>query len=98
MVVELIQAELRELELAHEAACKAVVLIPEGGGDYHSTGLVEVMGKAVAVILNRRFTTSIHGFRAAYMGITRSPLPQNRDKLPLPLFGGKFLGNFACLY
>ena len=45
-----------------------VVLIPKGGGKYLRIGLVEVVCKAVAVILNRRFTASItyhnslHGF------------------------------------
>ena len=49
---------------------QAVVLIPKGGSDYLGIGLVEGMWKAVAVILNRRFTASItyhnslHGFRA----------------------------------
>ena len=47
-----------------------VVLIPKGKGDYRGIGLVEVMWKAVAVILNRRITSSItfhdvlHGLRA----------------------------------
>ena len=46
-----------------------VVLIPKGGGDYFSIGLVEVICKALAVILNRHFNPSItyhdslHGFR-----------------------------------
>ena len=56
--------------LPEEAACQAVVLIPKGGGDYRGIGLVEVIWKAVAVILNRNFTVAItyhdflHGFRA----------------------------------
>ena len=68
--MELIQTILLEGELAEEAACQAVVLIPKGGGDYRGIGLVEVMWKAVVVILNRCFTKSItyheslHGFRA----------------------------------
>ena len=33
-----------------------------------------------------------------YMGITRSLLPHNHVKIPLPLLGGNFLGNFARLY
>ena len=43
---------------------------PQGEKDYRGIGLVEVMWKVVAVILNRRFTSSItyhdalHGFRA----------------------------------
>ena len=46
-----------------------VVLILKGGGDYRGIGLVEMVWKAVAVILNCRFTASItyhdslHGFR-----------------------------------
>ena len=70
MVVELNQTEFREGEPAEEAVCQAVVLIPKGGGEYRGIGLVEVMWKAVSVILNRRFTTSttyhdyLHGFQA----------------------------------
>ena len=47
-----------------------VVLIPKGKKDYRGIGLVEVMWKVVAAILNRRFKASInyhdflHGFRA----------------------------------
>ena len=47
-----------------------VVLIPKGVGDYHGTGLVEVVWKVVAVILNLRVTSYIsfhnvlHGFQA----------------------------------
>ena len=47
-----------------------MVLIPKVGGYYRRIGLVEVIWKAVAVILNRRFTAaityhdSIHGFWA----------------------------------
>ena len=45
-------------------------MIKKWGGDYRSIGLVEVIWKAVAVILNQRFTTTItyhnflHIFRA----------------------------------
>ena len=45
-----------------------MVLIQKGGVDYHIIGLVDVIWKAVAVILNRRFTAAItyhdflHGF------------------------------------
>ena len=45
-----------------------MVLFLKGGGDYRGIGLVEVAWKAVAVILNRRFTAfityheSLHGF------------------------------------
>ena len=69
-VVEIIQKAFREGELAEEFTWQAVVLIPKGKGDYRGIGLVEVMCKVVAVILNRRLTSSItfhdvlHGFRA----------------------------------
>ena len=49
-----------------------MVLIPKGGGDYRSIGLMEVIWKAVAVIINRCFTAAItyhnflHGFRAGH--------------------------------
>ena len=44
-------------------------MILKGGGNYHSTGIVEVVWKSVTVILNFCFTPSItyhdslHGFR-----------------------------------
>ena len=47
-----------------------MVLIPKGKKDYWGIGLVEVIWKVVAVILNRRLTAStafhkfLHGFRA----------------------------------
>ena len=69
-VVEIIQTAFRDGELAEEVTWQAVVLIPKGKGDYRGIGLVEVMWKVVAVILNRRLTSSItfhdvlHGFRA----------------------------------
>ena len=49
---------------------QAVVLIPKGKKEYRGLGLLEVMWKVVAEILNRRLTASItyhdflHGFRA----------------------------------
>ena len=68
-VVELVQTSFRDGDLAEEATWQAVVLIPKGKGDYWGIGLVEVMWKVVAVILNCRLTSSItfhdvlHGFR-----------------------------------
>ena len=59
MVVELIRMAYQEEELVEEAAWKTVVPIPKGGGDYRGIGLVEVIWKAVAVIINRRFTAFI---------------------------------------
>ena len=69
-MVDLVQTAFREGDLAEESTWQAVVLIPKGKGDYRGIGLVKVMWKVVAVILNRRFTSSItfhdvlHGFRA----------------------------------
>ena len=69
-MVELIQTAFRKGELAEETTWQAVVLIPKGEKDYRGIGLVEVMWKVVAVILNRRFTSSVTyhdtllGFRA----------------------------------
>ena len=71
-VVDLVQAAFREGKLAEEATWQAVVLIPKRKKDYRGIGLVEVMWKLVAEILNRRFTASItyhdflHGFRVGH--------------------------------
>ena len=68
--MELIQTAFRDGELAEEVTWQAVVLTPKGKGYYRGIGLVEMMWKVVAVILNRRLTSSItfhdilHGFRA----------------------------------
>ena len=58
-VVDLVQLALREGNLAEEATWQAVVLIPKGKNDYRGIGLVGVMWKVVAVILNCRLTASI---------------------------------------
>ena len=69
-VVELVHTTFRDGDLAKEATWQAVVLIPKGKKEYRGIGLVEVMWKVVAAILNRRVTSSItyhdalHGFRA----------------------------------
>ena len=69
-VVDLVQTAFREGDMEDESTWQAVVLIPKGKGEYRGIGLVEVMWKVVAVILNRRFTSSItfhdvlHGFWA----------------------------------
>ena len=57
--MELVQTAFWEWTLAEEAPWQAVVLIPKGEKDYRGIGLVEVMWKVVAAILNRRFTDSI---------------------------------------
>ena len=62
--------EFQDGVLAEEAAWQKVALIPKGGCYYQCIGIVEVMWKAVAVILNHHFTVaityhdSLHGFRA----------------------------------
>ena len=68
--MELVQKAFRDRVLVEEAILQAVVLILKGGDNYHSTSLVEVVWKAVTVILNFCFTPSItyhdslHGFRS----------------------------------
>ena len=70
MVVDLIQTAFREGMLAEEATWQAVVLITKGNKDYWGIGLVELMWKLVADILNLRLMASItfheflHYFRA----------------------------------
>ena len=69
-VVDMVQTTFREGRLAKEATWKAVALIPKVKRNYRGIGLLEVMWKVVAFILNRCFTSStiyhnaLHGFRA----------------------------------
>ena len=58
--MDLVQTAFREGELAEEAKWQAVFLIPKGKKGYRGTGLVEVMWKVVAAIINYRFTASIN--------------------------------------
>ena len=68
MLVELVQTAFRGGRLAEEAMWQAVVLIPKRKRNYRGIGLLEVMWKVVAAILNFRITASItyhdflHGF------------------------------------
>ena len=70
MVADLFQLEFREGKLAEEAMWQAVVLITKWKTDYQGIGLVEVLWKVMAAILNHRLASSItfhvflHGFRA----------------------------------
>ena len=70
--MELVQLTFQDRVLAEEAAWQAVDLIPKRGGYCCVIGLVEVIWKLVAVILNIRFTASItyhnslHGFRLGH--------------------------------
>ena len=78
-VVALVRADFGEGRMAEEATWQAAVLIPKGKGYYRGIGLVEMVRKVVATILNRRLTASIvyhdflHGFQAG------------RGKIPPPL-------------
>ena len=58
-VVDLVQAAFQEGKVAEEATWQVIVLIPKGKKDYRGIGLVDVMWKVVAAILNCRFTASI---------------------------------------
>ena len=78
-VVDLVQAAFWEVKLVEEATWQVVVLIPKGKKDYQGIGLVEVMWKVVAALLNRHFTASItyheflHGFWAGCSTGTATP-------------------------
>ena len=70
MVMDLVQSEFQEGNLAEEATWQVVVLITKGETDYRGIGLMEVMWKVVVAIFKFRLTASInfhdflHGFRA----------------------------------
>ena len=78
-VVDMVQTAFREGRLVEEDTWQAVVLIPKGGKDYRDIGLVDVMWKVVAAVLNRRITASItfhnflHGFQAGRGTGTATP-------------------------
>ena len=69
-VATLVRANFGEGRLVEETTWWEMVLIPKGKGEYHNIGLVEVVWKVVAAILNLRLTASttypdfLHGFRA----------------------------------
>ena len=58
-MVELYLLAFRNGVLPKEVAWQAVVLITNGVWNYRVIGFVEVVWKAVAVILNCRFTAAI---------------------------------------
>ena len=68
--MELVHMAFQDGVFAEEAPCRALFLILKGVGDNRVIGLVEVVWKAVELILNCRFTASItyhdslHGFQA----------------------------------
>ena len=56
--------------------CQTVILIPKQKGDFRGIGLVEVLWKAITILINRRITAAIffhdtlHGFRAVWGTVT----------------------------
>ena len=67
-VVAIVQAALQDGTLAEECMWQTVVLITKGKGDFRGIGLIEVLWKAIASLLNHRLTVAIsfhdtlHGF------------------------------------
>ena len=57
--MDLVQADFRAGWIEEENMGQAVVLISKRKREYHGIGLVEVMWKVVAAILNKRLTASI---------------------------------------
>ena len=76
--MDLVQKSFRDGVFVEEVTWQAVLLIPEGGGGYQGIGLVEVVWKALTVILNFRFAVSIayhdylHGFWSFHVTGTAS--------------------------
>ena len=52
-VMEVIHTALPDDQLAEEATCQEMLPILKRGGKFHGIGLMEVICKTVAVILNR---------------------------------------------
>ena len=52
-VMDLIQMELRDVQLVEEDTWKVVVFIPKRGGNFWGVGILKFLWKMVAVILNR---------------------------------------------
>ena len=58
--------------MAEECTWQTVILIPKGKGDFPGIGLVQVLWKAVTILLNRRLTVlityhnALHGFWAGW--------------------------------
>ena len=53
IVMEMLQLAFDIEELAIECTWDNVILIPTGGGDYYSIGLVKVIWKVIFIIINR---------------------------------------------
>ena len=65
-VVTIVQAALHEGDLTKECTWQIVVLIPKENGDFRGIGLIEVLWKAVARLLNRRITAAISYYDALH--------------------------------
>ena len=69
-IIAIVQVEFCYGTLAEECTWNTVVLITKGKGKSWGIGLIKVLWKAVAIILNRRLTAEIsfhntlHRFRA----------------------------------
>ena len=68
VIVEIVQTAFSTGEMAEEMVWQIIALIPKGGGAFRGVGLVEVLWKVVAIIIDRRmgvieFHDVIHGFR-----------------------------------
>jgi hypothetical protein len=69
-LVELVQHGFKTGELPEAMAWSVMILLPKGDGDYRGIGLVEVIWKLIAAIINERlkgsidFHDALHGFRA----------------------------------
>ena len=79
-MVDLVQTSFREGQLAEESMLQAVVLIPKGDKYYRGIGLVEVMWKVVAEILNCRIIASIafHDFLQIFGRVAAQVPPPSR--------------------
>ena len=58
-LVYLIQHAFETGDIPDAMAWSVMVLLPKGGSDFRGIGLVEVIWKVVAIIINERFKTSI---------------------------------------
>ena len=69
MVVRLVQVMFRDGTVPVEIAWVKMVLIPGGNGEYRDIGMLEVLWKVCAVVVNCRIKRSVvlhgglHGFR-----------------------------------
>ena len=68
-LVDLVQKEYQDILLSEEAMWKVVAMIPKGGRHFGWTGIIEVLWKTIAAILNRSLGAAIilqedlHGIR-----------------------------------